>query len=202
LIREVVPLRGTTRDSLLGNPPPLPTLIAAFSEGRRKRVNMYKVVKSWLVKEVLLAHDSASRVIEVPVHKHPNAYLMELSPEGLQLFYNMVSWGMYPDTTITVNFVRPRFKDLELIVSIADNKISCKLSYDEGAGPKELPVPRFNRWHELEPKIEDLWGFTTRGFVCNEQRQPLGVLLDPDLLKRLEVGISWVPSLKHFVLKR
>lgn len=161
-----------------------------------------KVVKSWLIMKVLLAHDSAARVIEVPVHRHPKAYLMELSPEGLQLFYNMVTWGYYPDTTIVVSFVRPRFKDMELVICIADNKISCRLAYDEGTGPKELPVPRFRRWHELEPAVEDLWGFTTSGFVCSEDRAPLGVLLDPNLLARLEPGISWVPEIKHFVLKR
>jgi hypothetical protein len=160
-----------------------------------------KVVKSWLIKEVLLATKDAARLIDVPVHGEPNAFLMELSIKGLKLFHEMVNRGEYPHIVINVQFENARFKDMRLEIVVSD-QINCTLLYQDGQRCRQLPVPSFKKWAELVNKIEDLWGFTSEGFICDERGNPLPVLLNQNILRSLDSGITWVPEIREFVRKR
>jgi hypothetical protein len=160
-----------------------------------------KVVKSWLIKEVLLASNDAARLIDVPVAGQPNSFLMELSIKGLKLFHEMVSLGVFPDTMVEVKFWGV-FEDLRLRVLIEDNQLTYALTCKEGEKRRQLPTPTFKKWGELIDEIESLWGVTTKGFICYEDGSPKALLLDQGILNALQPGITWVPSIREFVRKR
>ena len=160
-----------------------------------------KVVKSWLIKEVLLASNDAARLIDVPVHGQPDSYLMELSIKGLKLWHEMVR-GVYPETEISVDFPHAIFEAMRLDVMIEDGKLDYVLTYEKGGRRYELPTPPFRKWSELVENVEDLWGFTSRGFVCYENGSPKPVVLDQGILDKLDSGITWVPGIREFVRKR
>lgn len=162
-----------------------------------------KVVKSWLVKEILLATPHAARLIEIPVMGQPSSYLMELSTKGLKLWHEMVSLRLYPDITISVAFPNARFEGMRLDIQVNENQLEYVLTYHKGELRRyQLPTPRFSKWAQLIERIEDLWGFTSQGFICYEDGSPKPMILDQRILDKLSSGITWVPEIREFVRKR
>lgn len=180
--------------------PPSPT--------ERDPMKKLQIVKSWLIAQLLL--EAGEKQIAASVNQIRDAYLFELSSEGMELFEAMVS-GNFPIT----HFKRPleggdNFRDLILEVVILPDEISLGLTGVYAWGPRagervKLPIPprKWDTWDRVLFWARQPWA---RGepWVCNQYRYPLPTLIPRPIGGLCSIpygGMLYLPGSKVFVTK-